>query len=386
MHKDYIQRLAQLVAIPSISSANPQLDTSNQAVVEILAQWLQPLGFHCQLHPIPHHSGKYNLIAQRGSGPGGLVLAGHTDTVPCNPDRWQQNPFTLTQRHNALYGLGATDMKGFFPAVIAAVERLNHLPFQHPLFILATADEESSMSGARALSHSHLPHARYAIIGEPTGLKPIRMHKGILMEAINIQGLAGHSSNPALGHNALDAMHQVITQLIAFRQQLQHQHQNPGFSVPTPTLNLGCIHGGDNPNRICGHCQLQFDLRPLPGMSNEELRHAIRQQLTPIAERTHTQIELTPLFQGINPFEEPAQSPFVQHLQTLSGHSAESANYATEAPFLQHLGLHTLVWGPGSINQAHQPDEYIELSQITPYIDQLEQLIGHYCVTKTPTG
>ncbi len=148
----YIQRLGQLVALPSISSANPKLDMSNLPVVELLATWLEPLGFDCQILPIVGHPGKANLVAQRGVGTGGLVLAGHTDTVPCNPELWQQDPFSLAERNNRLYGLGATDMKGFFPAVLAAIERLGPTPLQQPLIVLATADEESSMSGARALA------------------------------------------------------------------------------------------------------------------------------------------------------------------------------------------------------------------------------------------
>jgi acetylornithine deacetylase len=188
----FITRLTQLVKTPSISSTDPRWDMSNLAVVELLAQWLEPMGFNCQIQPIDNCPGKANLIAQRGTGPGGLVLAGHTDTVPCNPERWAQDPFSLSERQGRLYGLGATDMKGFFPCVLAAIEQLGDAALKQPIIILASADEESTMSGARALQQQGFPKARAAIIGEPTGLKPIRMHKGILLHAVEVIGQAGH--------------------------------------------------------------------------------------------------------------------------------------------------------------------------------------------------
>lgn len=224
------------------------------------------------------------------------MLSGHTDTVPCDPNRWQQDPFQLTEKEQRFYGLGTTDMKGFFPVVLAALEGLDLNKLQQPVMILATADEESSMCGARALAALGRPKARCAVIGEPTELKPIRMHKGIMMESVRVQGLAGHSSNPALGHNALDTMTQVLNELILFRSELQSRYQHAGFDINVPTLNLGCIHGGDNPNRICGACELHFDLRALPGMSNHDLHAEIEKRLQVIGDKNHTPISLTPLF------------------------------------------------------------------------------------------
>jgi acetylornithine deacetylase len=139
--------------------------------------------------------------------------------------------------------------------------------------ILATANEEiAAWSGARALAAAGQPLGRHALIGEPTGLKPVRMHKGILMEAIRIEGRSGHSSDPALGASALEGMHRVIGELLQWRAELQARYRNPLFAVETPTLNLGHIHGGDNPNRICADCELHIDIRPLPGMALAELR------------------------------------------------------------------------------------------------------------------
>ena len=377
--KTYESQLAQLVALPSVSCAVPSWDMANLPVIELLASWFGDLGFKTQIIPLAQ-PGKANLIATLGSGDGGLVLAGHSDTVPYDANRWQSDPFKLTEKDGKFFGLGATDMKGFFPVILAAVKPFLNTPLKNPLIILATADEESSMSGARALAASGKPKARYAVIGEPTELVPIRMHKGIMMESIRVRGQAGHSSNPALGKNALDAMTQVMNELIGLRNDLQLKYRNAGFDVQTPTLNLGCIHGGDAANRICGECELHFDLRLLPGMDNEELRTAIQKRLTPIAETSGTDIVFSSLFEGIEPFDEPAESELVKVCEQLTGHSSASVAFATEAPFMQELGMQTVVLGPGSINQAHQPDEFISINQIEPAVKIVQELIRKFCL------
>lgn len=379
--KRYQDHLHQLVALPSVSCAVPEWDMSNRAVIDYLANCFADMGFNTQVMPLAQ-TGKANLVATLGSGAGGLVLAGHSDTVPYDADRWQSDPFTLTERDGKLYGLGATDMKGFFPVIIEAVKPYIGTTFKHPLIVLATADEESSMSGARALARDGIPGAtpRYAVIGEPTELVPIRMHKGIMMEAVRVRGQSGHSSDPALGNNALEAMNQVMSELIGLRTELQLKYRNAGFAVQTPTLNLGCIHGGDGANRICGNCELHFDLRLLPGMDNDELRRTIEQRLVPIAERSGTDIVLSSLFEGVDPFGEDEQSELVKMCEQLTGNHSASVAFATEAPFMQQLGMQTLILGPGSINQAHQPDEFIPLDQIEPAVKIVRGLIEKYCL------
>lgn len=378
--KYFLHQLDQLVRTPSVSCTDPKLDMGNRAVVELLANWLDHLDFDIEILPVDDNLNKVNLIATRGSGPGGLVLAGHTDTVPYIEKYWGRDPLKVTVENNRAYGLGATDMKGFFPVVLAAIQSVIDTPLQQPLIVLATADEETSMAGARSLAEQGRPKARYAVIGEPTGLQPIRMHKGMAMEAVHIIGKSGHSSNPDMGINALDSMHDVMTVLKQFRQQLQAQYRHPGFRVDMPTLNLGCIHGGDNPNRICEQCELAFDLRPLPGMSLETLRAAIDQQLDDIAEKNQVKITRRSLFHGINAFEQSADSDLITTVEQLTGHSADSVAFATEAPFLQQLGMDVVVMGPGSIDQAHQPDEYISLDQVEPAVKILEGLIKRYCL------
>lgn len=367
-----------LIAAPSVSCTQPNWDQSNRAVIDLLANWLAELGFACEIQDVA--PGKANLLATYGSGPGGLVLAGHSDTVPFDAELWQSDPLRLSEQGDRWVGLGVCDMKGFFPLIIEAVRELLDQPFKQPLLVLATCDEESSMSGARALAEAGRPLARAAVIGEPTGLKPIRLHKGIMMERIDILGQSGHSSDPSLGHSALEAMQDVIGELRGLRSQWQREFNNPQFTVPTPTLNLGCIHGGDNPNRICGQCALEFDLRPLPGMDPQQLRAAINAKLRPVAERHQVRIDYAPLFASVPPFEQSAGSELVRVAEKLTGHAAQSVAFATEAPYLQQLGCETLVLGPGDIACAHQPNEFLELARIEPTVQLLRQLIQHYCL------
>ena len=378
------EQFAALIAAPSVSCTQASRDQSNRPVIDLLSTWLGDLGLACEIQQVS--PGKFNLLASYGSGPGGLVLAGHSDTVPFDEALWQSDPLKLSEIDGRWVGLGSCDMKGFFALVIEAVQPLLTQRFQQPLLILATCDEESSMSGARALADAGRPLGRVAVIGEPTGLRPIRLHKGIMMERIDILGRSGHSSDQNLGHSALEAMQDVMLELRGLRSQWQAEFNNAQFTVPQPTLNFGCIHGGDNPNRICGQCSLEFDLRPLPGMQPEALRAAIRQKLQPLAERHQVKIDFAPLFPCVPPFEQNADSELVRIAEGLTGHTAASVAFATEAPYLQQLGCDTLVLGPGDIDCAHQPGEYLEMSRIEPTLRLLRELIAHYCLSPSGKG
>ena len=380
LQPDFTSALSRLIEIPSVSSTLPELDMGNMPVIYELAGWLENMGFSCEIMPIPEAPQKANLIATLGSGPGGLVLAGHTDTVPYNANRWNYDPFKMQEANNRLYGLGTCDMKGFFALAMEAARAYLDKPFKAPLIILATADEESSMSGARALAAAGKPKARYAVIGEPTGMVPVYMHKGIMMERVSIIGQSGHSSNPALGKNAMETAHKVISEIMAFRTSMGSQYNNPGFDVPTPTVNLGCIHGGDNPNRICGSCRLDFDVRLLPGMDSQQLRHDLRQMLLPLAQQDGVELALEAISPSIEPFDGSRESPLVKACEQLTGYGAESVAFTTEAPFFSKMGMDTVVLGPGDIDQAHQPDEFLALDRIQPTINLLQALIRKYCL------
>jgi acetylornithine deacetylase len=375
-----MEMMGALIGTPSVSSVTPGFDQSNRAVIDLLAGWLDGLGFTVEVLPLSRQPRKANLIASLGRGPGGLVLAGHTDTVPYDEGRWDHDPFRLTADDNRLYGLGTSDMKAFFALALEAARDYTANVLHAPLIILATADEESSMDGAKDLVALGRPRARYAVIGEPTGLRPVHMHKGIIMEAIHVLGRAGHSSDPRLGANALEGMHQVLGDLLAWRGELQTAHQDARFAVPVPTLNLGYIQGGDNPNRICAHCELHFDLRALPGMNLAELRRGLDHRLASLFAGSDLRAERRSLIEGTPPLHTPADSAIVRAAEQLTGYPAEAVAFCTEGPYLNDLGMDSIILGPGDIDQAHQPDEYLALERIEPALGLLRGLIKRFCL------
>lgn len=378
MHRIH-RRIADLVACPSVSSTAPAHDMGNRGVIDQLADWLDPLGFDCRVLAVPGHEGKFNLVATRGGGTGGLVLSGHSDTVPYDADAWQSDPFTLTERDGAWYGLGACDMKGFLALAVEIAAEFAGQAFSRPLTILATADEESSMSGARALAQAGGVPGEAAVIGEPTGLRPVRMNKGILMEAIQVHGHAGHSSNPALGVNAIEGMQRVLAALGEFREALKTRMHGSEFRISHGTLNFGRIEGGDSPNRIPALCTLDVDLRFIPGFDLAALREELRQRAREALRDSDCSVEFRPLIEGTPAFETGEDAGLVQVLERLSGERVTGVDFGTEGAFLQQMGLETVIWGPGHIERAHQPDEHLPLAHIEPALCVLRALVEHYC-------
>jgi acetylornithine deacetylase len=371
--------IAGLIKLPSISSFSADLDMSNRPVIDWLASRLEDRGFRIVIQDVPGHAGKCNLIATLGYGDGGLVLSGHTDTVPFDDGKWSSDPFAATERDGCLYGLGTADMKSFFALVLAACEGLSATDLASPLVVLATADEETSMAGAKALAAAGGLDARYAIIGEPTDFRPVRLHKGILMERIRLEGRSGHSGDPGQGVNALEGMQSVIHDLLAWRSELQNAHRNEAFPVPVTTLNLGRIAGGDNPNRICGTCELDVDLRMLPGMTVREMRSTMRARVRSTLKDSELNESFEVLFDGIDPLETPADSELVRIAEELTGAESCGVVYGTEGPFLRALGMDVVILGPGSIDQAHQPDEFLRLDGLRTGVTVLREMINKFC-------
>lgn len=370
--------ITQLIATPSVSCYHADLDMSNRAVIDLLADWTESRGFNVEIQTV--NETKFNMIATAGAGSDGLVLSGHSDTVPCDPDLWQSDPYQLKQKDNRLYGLGSCDMKSFLALALNASQTFDFNNLARPLTIVATADEESTMSGAKLIAENGKKLGRYCVIGEPTGLQPIRQHKGVLSESIKFTGQSGHASNPALGNSALEGMHELIGELLQYRDGIQKQYNDPAFTIPTPTLNLGHIHGGDNSNRICGACELLIDIRFLPGMSFDTLRADIGEMAESVAQRRGLICECQILGDGLPAMDTAQASEIARHLKFLTGKFASSVAFGTEAPFYNRMQTETIVIGPGSIDQAHQPDEFLPIDQIDPTIELLKQLIHRFCV------
>ncbi|WP_372770443.1 acetylornithine deacetylase [Pseudoalteromonas sp.] len=380
---NFMEMYRALIAAPSISATVPSLDMSNRKVINLLAAWCESLGFTIEITELEANPGKYNLAAKLGHGDGGLMLAGHTDTVPFDDSRWQFDPFKLSEQDNKLFGLGSIDMKGFFAFVINALQEIDTevgiKNIKQPITILATADEETTMAGAIEIAKQNTLRPSRCIIGEPTDMVPVYTHKGHMSTAIRITGKAGHSSDPDAGLNAIEVMHLVITQLLKLKEDIKNKYSLSDFKIPYPTLNLGHIHGGDNANRICGCCELHIDMRPIPGISIAELQAMLLQAVAPINNKYPNAVAVIDLHDPIPAFSGSTDSSLVKLAEKLSGEKAQAVNYCTEAPFLQQLGCETIVMGPGSIQQAHQPDEFLSMEKIKPSQEIIKQLIFQSC-------
>ncbi|XBS69973.1 acetylornithine deacetylase [Acerihabitans sp. KWT182] len=375
----FIELYRALIATPSISATDSALDQSNQTLINLLAGWCSALGFQVEIQPVPGTRNKFNMLASYGSGTGGLLLAGHTDTVPFDDGRWTRDPFTLSEHNNKLYGLGTADMKGFFAFILDTLRDIDGSKMQKPLYILATADEETTMAGASYFAASSTIRPDCAIIGEPTSLQPVRAHKGHMSNAIRIAGQSGHSSDPSRGVNAIELMHDAISQLLLLRNTLQQRYHHAAFEIPYPTMNLGHIHGGDASNRICGFCELHMDIRPLPGLTLSDLNGLLTESLAPVSEKWPGRLTIEALHPPIPGYECPTDHQLVAVVEKLLGTKTDVVNYCTEAPFIQEV-CPTLVLGPGSINQAHQPDEYLDTAFIKPTRQLISQLVQHFCL------
>jgi len=373
--------LRALVAWPSVSSSDVRFDQSNRAMVERLAEFAEAVGFTVRVMPVSADGQKLNLVARIGEGDGGLVLSGHTDTVPWDASAWSTDPFALEATDDGrLYGLGSADMKGFFACALHAARAFSAGSLKRPLTLLGTADEESSMDGARALVSEGVVRASYAVIGEPTGLVPVRKHKGVAMQRLRVTGISGHSSDPSLGRSALEGMHAVIGALLGYRDELAVAPRDDSFAVPVTTMNLGRIAGGDSPNRICGSCELDIDLRPLPGVSIRALREELsRRSVEAIAGR-ELSLVVEELFDGVPAFETAADARLVQAAEEATGSSGQAVMFGTEGPYLQQLGMETIILGPGDIRVAHQPNEFTTRSELERATELYGDLIQRFCV------
>jgi len=385
-HLDWRETLAALIAENSISSGDATFDHGNRGAAEGLAERLDGAGFDCDMQPLPGRDDKVNLSARIGgsaeaAAEHGLVLAGHIDTVPYDAGRWTSDPFVLTERDDKLYGLGVTDMKGFVALAADAAAEYVGRELKAPITLLASADEECGMDGARALLDRDAPRpGRHCLIGEPTGLTPIHRHKGILLESIITHGASGHSSNPAHGANAIDAMHRAISAIHALRDELTGTANEADFPVPHATISIGAIHGGDSANRIPAECRLDMDLRFLPGMTIDGLRDELYARIRKALAGSDCSVTCRALFTGTPAFETAADAAIVKACEQLSGKAAGAVDFGTEGSFYNQMGMESVILGPGDIAQAHQPDEYLGLERIEPTQRILHGLIGQFCL------
>ena len=370
--------LAELVALATISS-EPNLE-----MIDRIAARLAAAGAHLEVlrSPSGHQANLFATLGPRG--PGGVVLSGHTDVVPVEGQAWTSDPFVLRESDGRLFGRGTCDMKGFIAAVLAMAGRIDPASLKRPLHFAFTYDEETGCIGARQLmrdlaTRSIVPDI--AIIGEPTTMRVIEGHKGCYEYSTGFTGLEGHGSQPDKGVNAVEYAVRYATRLLELREELiLRAPANSAFDPPWSTINIGRLAGGIACNVIAGRADVDWETRPVQSADGTFVKEALASYCDDVllpamqAVTPEAGIETTIVgeVEGLIPMRDNAARALLTELT--GANRAELVSFGTEAGLYQALGTAAVVCGPGSIEQAHKPDESIEVSQLDECLGLLERL------------
>ena len=378
-----VEMLRRLIAFPTVSR------DSNLDLIHYVRDHLKPFDADIRL---THDDGKRkaNLFATLGPrGERGIVLSGHTDVVPVEGQAWDTDPFKMVEKDGLLYGRGACDMKGFIACVLAVVPEFMERGLNTPLHLAFSYDEEVGCLGVgRMISDLMRAGVRPSacIVGEPTEMRPVIAHKGKRGHHCTVRGLAGHSAYAPHGVNAVE----YAAEAIAFLKQMARRHRDRGpydrgFDIAHTTVHTGVIRGGTALNVIPHECAFDFEFRHLPGDDPEallrEFTDYVRKKLEPEMRPVHLPAGFTiePL-SDIPMLDTGPESEVVALAQELTGErDIGKVSFATEGSQFQRAGIPTVVCGPGSIAQAHKPNEYVSLDQIARCEAFLRRLMTHMC-------
>jgi acetylornithine deacetylase len=377
--------LARLVAFDSTSHL------SNLPLADFLADYLDRPGVRIDRELSPAGD-KANLVVWAGPEPTaarrGLVLCGHMDVVPAG-EGWASDPFVLSDAGDRYVGRGACDMKGFLAlaanaAVAATAAGTDSL--RAPLALVFTYDEEVGTLGARRLVESYpagrrLP--RQTIVGEPTSCRVARLHKGHLKMRVTLHGTSAHSGYPHLGENAIEPAGRVIVALAELRRALEAEpapHRELFPEVPFVPLNVGTVHGGVAINVVPDRCAVEVGVRPLPGMDSSALAERIAAAARAAAAPAVPEIEI---LSDSPPLLVDEGAPIVRFLTGAQAGAGRretiSVSFATDAGWLAGLGLDCAIWGPGSIEVAHKPNEHVPKAELAAARGVLAAAVEHFC-------
>jgi len=372
MSDGLVSLLRDLVAIDSTSTR------PNAPVVDLLEPRLTAMGLSCERVRYVDDAGveKVNLVATLGDGLPELALVGHTDCVPFDAS-WK-DALTLTERDGKLFGRGACDTKAYIAAAVTAVERVR-TKLKAPVVLCFTADEELGCVGAKKLLDAGKGRARRAIIGEPTGLRPMRANKGYCLAEVEVTGKEGHSAYPDTGASAIFRAARWLERLEAYAQGELRVEQRPDFVPPYATLNVGMISGGRAKNVIPGSCRFTLEWRPLPSQPVDDVlraAEAIRDTLA--GEEPGFSATVRPLRMDRG-FETPPDADVVRFLANETGLEPDTVSFGTEGPQLAALGAVPVVFGPGDITVAHQTGEHVPKVELARAAHVLEAALLHFC-------
>ncbi len=372
-----LETLGHLIAHPTVS------DESNLALTAALAERLEDAGARVEIQTDPTGT-KSNLWATLGPDiPGGLVLSGHTDVVPAGAG-WSSDPFTLRVHDGRAYGRGSCDMKGFLACCLTALPAFAEAARHTPVHLAFTYDEEVGCLGAQALTDNldaRNIRPAMALIGEPTNLRIVDAHKGCCEYRVRVDGLEGHGSAPGLGVNALEYTNRYIARLLQHRDRLAAAPPlDSPYDPPHTTINIGTLRGGTATNVIPGHAQLDWEMRPVhwddAAHVLADLDTFIAQTLLPGMRATHPDASITSEAIGeVIGFTRATENPMRDLAASLLGQNdTDAVAFGTEAGLFQALGAACIVCGPGSIAQAHTPDEFIEIAELERALEFLHAL------------
>ncbi|MEM6455701.1 MAG: acetylornithine deacetylase [Acidobacteriota bacterium] len=380
--------LARLVAFDSVSHRG------NRPIADFVCDYLDRPGVTIERQIAPDgDDARVNLLIHAGPATtpsrAGLTLSGHLDVVPADEPDWTSDPFQLIDADDRYVGRGAADMKGFVAlAINRLAQRAAAGDLGAPLALVLTYDEEIGTVGARDFAAAYADRAdalpRACVVGEPTSLRAIRLHKGHRRLGLTTAGVPAHSGYPHLGRSAIEPMARVIVALAALRRQLESEpgpHAAHFPAVPWPALNVGTVAGGAAVNVVPARCAIEVGVRALPGMDVDALTARIERAAfdalgddAAAAQLTMTTINDSP------PMQLAEGAPIYRAVcARIDQRDTLSASYATDAGWLAHLGLDCVIWGPGSIEVAHKPDEWMPKDEYARGGALLDRLIGDFC-------
>jgi acetylornithine deacetylase len=369
---DLVPFLRSLIAVDSTSTL------SNLPVLDRLEEAARALGFDTRRATWVDEAGieKGNLVCRRGpDAPGGLALVGHTDCVPFDP-AWAE-ALAGAERDGKIFGRGAADTKGFLAAALDAAARTR--PSRHPLALLFTADEEVGCLGAKRLLAEGRVHPRHAIVGEPTGLTPIRAHKGYCAVEVVIEGMEGHSAYPDVGASAIHALGRLWSDVERIGEELRRE-TDPAFAPPHTTWNVGVVRGGKARNIIAGECRFTYEWRPLPGQDPRRALRLLEDACERLAQASSGKlsVEIAPLRTDAAAVT-PAEAEIVRFLEAESGNASATVPFGTELPEVIGMGAEACVFGPGDIRVAHRTGEHVEIAELDRAAAILARAIDRFC-------
>lgn len=362
---------------------------SNLGLIEWARDYLKDIGLESRL-TYDAAGNKANLFAtvEKGNKPG-IVLSGHTDVVPVDGQKWSSDPFKATLRGDRIYGRGACDMKSYLAVILGMAPRFAAANLKAPVHFALSYDEEVGCVGARGLladlARNNIRPAG-AVIGEPTSMQPVIAHKGKRSYQCCVSGKEAHSALTPQGVNAIEYAARIISYIRHMAERMQAcEPRDYGFDVPFTTLQTGVISGGTAGNIVPRECVFQFEFRYLPGADPDALEREIKDYaervILPEMHRTDPgtgiSFETRAEIPGLNTTEEEELTRLAQALSR--NKSASKVAYATEGGLFQQAGIPAIICGPGSIAQAHKPDEYVTLEQVALCESFMERLLEQMC-------